>query len=89
MVSTIPKPLMAQSVLLRKSARMRVRVIRQQQVFSALAPSLSKAEDRQASDRRELACLRNGYVVTALALALVFSALDVFRGQLYDFAVAA
>ena len=40
-------------------------------------------------EQGELACLRNGFVVTALALALVFSALDVFRGQLYDFSVAA
>ena len=40
------------------------------QVFPDLAPILREAEDRQTSDRRGLAYLRNGYVVTTLALAL-------------------
>ena len=65
------------------------RVLRQQQVLSALAPILSEAEDGQASALRELAYLRNGHVVTALALALVFSAPDVFGGYFSDSAVAA
>ena len=60
-----------------------------QLVISDLASIPSEAEDRQASGQRELAYLRNGYVVTALALALVFSAPDVFGGQLSDSGVAA
>ena len=58
-------------------------------MFPDLAHILSEAEGRQASRQRELASLRNGHVVTALALALVFSAPDVFGGQLSDSAVAA
>ena len=45
---------------------------------------ISEAEDRQTSEQRELAYLRNGHVVTAL---VVFSAPDVFGGQLSDLAV--
>ena len=49
------------------------RVVRQQQVFSALAPHLIKAEVRQALVRRELAHKRNGCVVlVALAPAVYF-----------------
>ena len=42
---------------------------------------LIEVEDREASERRELAYLCNWYVVIALAVALVFSAPDVFGGN--------
>ena len=58
-------------------------------MFSDLGPILTEAEDRQASEGRELAYLCSWYVVTALVLALAFSALDVVGGQLSDSAVTA
>ena len=53
------------------------RVVRQQQVFSALVPILSKVEIGRHPRS------------AALALALVFSSPDVFGGQLSNSAVAA
>ena len=47
------------------------RIVRQQQVFSAMALFLIKAEVRQVSERRQLAHWCSGYVVlVALAPAL-------------------
>ena len=74
MISTIvSKPLSAQKCSAGQISSHACRVVRQQEVFSALAPLLIKAVVRQVSERRELAHQPNGYVVfVALAPALYF-----------------